>query len=47
MTKILQTIADILIQKLKTAKTDEEFQSIYSIALQLDNFAIRRGIYLD
>lgn len=47
MTKILQTIADILIEKLKTVKTDEEFQSIYSIALQLDNFAIRRGIYLD
>ena len=47
MTKILQTIADVLIKKLEAAKTDEEFQSIYSIALQLDDFAIRRGIYLD
>jgi hypothetical protein len=47
MTKILQTIADILAEKLNVAKTHEEFQSIYLIALQVDDFAVRRGIYLN
>lgn len=47
MTKILQSIADNLIEKMRSAKTEEEFWKLYSFALYLDDFSIRRGIYLD
>lgn len=47
MTKILQSIAESLIEKMKSAKTEEEFLKLQLFALYLDDYAIRRNIYLD
>lgn len=47
MKTILQKFANSLIEKIKSAKNEDEFNSLYSVCLYLDDFAIRRGIFLD
>jgi hypothetical protein len=47
MRTILQKIANYLIDKLEVVKNEDDFENIYLMCIKLDDFAIRRGIFLD
>ena len=47
ITKICQSLADKIIKNVQESQTDSEFNFWVSQGLNLDDFCIRKGIYLN
>ena len=42
-----QPLADFLIERMKEAKDENEFKTLYTLGLYLDFYCEKKGVYLD